>query len=483
MSIVIYLANSEIQIVEGSAGERISIERQLSRKTPEGSIVNGVVTDPDAFALFLKNVFDEKKIPKSDVSLVINSSKFVGQIMTLPPLSPKHTLEYIHREYANIEKEENKLYGFLRLKEKKGEGPGRIYAESISPDYIGGYVSLFEKAGIKLKGIYSGETSLIAAASATSGDSKESFLLVAAESMTFTTVLFIDGVFTYYNSLRCFKEKGSEGYAGELARTVSQIKQFMQANQLGDNIEKVLLAGVDPADLEMYKDAIAGLGITTNVKMFSGSGRTKGKLSDRAGDLIFAASGLFAAGDSSNYLLAYKKSIKPAGKNENLIFVSIGAAVTVFMAALLIIALVVENGKKDKIAELKAQNEQMAFVSADHDEVAGQNAALAENSYRLEDMTENLAGYPWLSAGLAEKIMKLSEKADVRISGYDAGSGALSINVQADQPGDINEFAGKLKGIEGQKRIDYSGYNLTSAGKYSAEIKLILAEGSGRAKS
>jgi len=301
--------------------------------------------------------------------------------------------------------------------------------------------------------------------------------------MTFTTVLFIDGVFTYYNSLRCFKEKGSEGYAGELARTVSQIKQFMQANQLGDNIENVLLAGVDPADLEMYKDAIAGLGITTNVKMFSGSGRTKGKLSDRAGDLIFAASGLFAAGDSSNYLLAYKKSIKPAGKNENLIFVSIGAAVTVFMAALLIIALVVENGKKDKIAELKAQNEQMAFVSADHDEMAGQNAALAENSYRLEDMTENLAGYPWLSAGLAEKIMKLSEKADVRISGYDAGSGALSINVQADQPGDINEFAGKLKGIEGLKRIDYSGYNLTSAGKYSAEIKLILAEGSGRAKS
>ena len=185
MSIVIYLANSEIQIVEGSAGERISIERQLSRKTPEGSIVNGIVTDPDAFALFLKNVFDEKKIPKSDVSLVINSSKFVGQIMTLPPLSPKHTLEYIHREYANIEKEENKLYGFLRLKEKKGEGPGRIYAESISPDYIGGYVSLFEKAGIKLKGIYSGETSLIAAASATNGDSKESFLLVAAESMTF----------------------------------------------------------------------------------------------------------------------------------------------------------------------------------------------------------------------------------------------------------------------------------------------------------
>jgi len=131
LSIVIYLANSEIQIVEGNAGERISIERQLLRKTPEGSIVNGVVTDPDAFALFLKNVFDEKKIPKSDVSLVINSSKFVGQIMTLPPLSPKHTLEYIHREYANIEKEENKLYGFLRLKEKKGEGPGRIYAESI----------------------------------------------------------------------------------------------------------------------------------------------------------------------------------------------------------------------------------------------------------------------------------------------------------------------------------------------------------------
>ena len=94
MSIVIYLANSEIQIVEGNAGERISIERQLLRKTPEGSIVNGIVTDPDAFALFLKNVFDEKKIPKSDVSLVINSSKFVGQIMTLPPLSPKHTLEY-----------------------------------------------------------------------------------------------------------------------------------------------------------------------------------------------------------------------------------------------------------------------------------------------------------------------------------------------------------------------------------------------------
>lgn len=63
--------------------------------------------------------------------------------------------------------------------------------------------------------------------------------------------------------------RGTEDYAQDIARSVSQIRQFMQANQLDYPIEAVLLAGVNPQDLPLYQNAISQLDIYARVEVFA----------------------------------------------------------------------------------------------------------------------------------------------------------------------------------------------------------------------
>ena len=50
MNTVIYLANKQIQIVEGTASKgALSVKRYYSVEAPEGSIINGIVMDTDSF--------------------------------------------------------------------------------------------------------------------------------------------------------------------------------------------------------------------------------------------------------------------------------------------------------------------------------------------------------------------------------------------------------------------------------------------------
>ena len=239
MSTVIYLSNQQIHIVEGKRGKSATVNRFISYPAPQGTIINGIIMDTEAFGTFLKEIWTENKLPVKDVNLVVNSTKFVGQNMEIPKMQDEKTLDHIKRGFSNIDRSEEKVYGFIRL-ESSHKKMQRLYAESVSPDFISDYIKFFDGIGIKLKGIYSGEGSMISLVNATAAKNYGTFILMIADSMTLTTVLYVNKVFTYYNSVRCFHEPGTEEYAQDLTRSVSQIRQFMQANQLEADQDRYL---------------------------------------------------------------------------------------------------------------------------------------------------------------------------------------------------------------------------------------------------
>ena len=276
MSTVIYLSNQQIHIVEGKRGKTATINRYISYPAPQGTIINGIIMDAEAFGAFLKEKWTENKLPVKDVSLVVNSTKFVGQNMEIPKMQDEKTLDHIKRGFSNIDRSEERVYGFIRL-ESSHKKMQRLYAESVSPDFISDYIKFFDGIGIKLKGIYSGEGSMISLVNATAAKTYNTFMLMIADSMTLTTVLYVNKVFTYYNSVRCFHEPGTEDYAQDLTRSASQIKQFMQANQLDSELEVILLAGVEERDLTFYKTIMQEYGVQTKIDIFADTKTIKGQ--------------------------------------------------------------------------------------------------------------------------------------------------------------------------------------------------------------
>jgi Tfp pilus assembly PilM family ATPase len=482
MSTVVYLSNQQIHIVEGVRGKTATVNRYLSFPAPQGSIINGIIMDQETFGSFLKEIWSANKLQTKDVNLVINSSKFVGQNMEIPKMADEKTLEHIKRGFSNIDRSEEKVYGFIRL-EGSHKKMKRLYAESVSPDFISDYISFFEGIGIKLKGIYSGEGGMISLVNATAAKNFDTFMIMIADSMTLTTVLYVKKVFTYYNSVRCFHEPGSEDYAQDLTRSASQIKQFMQANQLDSELEVILLAGVEEKDLSFYKTIMKEYGVQTKIDIFSDTKNIKGLDGIFAQKYLFATSGLFNGGNGSNYILRYlsKKTEKKANSN-TIYFVAIGATLVVAGIAFLI-AFLFARGRRKQLEDLQAYNTSPGTLMQveTYDELTYRNSFLVGQYLSIANINENLDTYPWATKNVREHIFKLSEGyATVTLTSCNSDSGTTDMSVTAENPKVINEFITILMSQKMFHNVTYTGYSYSAENQYRVNVSCTLEESVGR---
>lgn len=482
MSTVIYLSNQQIHIVEGKRGKSATVNRFLSYPAPQGTIINGIIMDTEAFGTFLKEIWTENKLPVKDVNLVVNSTKFVGQNMEIPKMQDEKTLDHIKRGFSNIDRSEEKVYGFIRL-ESSHKKMQRLYAESVSPDFISDYMKFFDGIGIKLKGIYSGEGSMISLVNATAAKNYGTFILMIADSMTLTTVLYVNKVFTYYNSVRCFHEPGTEDYAQDLTRSASQIKQFMQANQLDSELEAILLAGVEERDLTFYKTIMSEYGVQTKIDIFSDTKNIKGQDGIYAQKYLFATSGLFNNGIGGNYITRYqsKKTEKKDASNVKY-FVILGVTLLI-MIVVFIFAFLHKKNKQDELERLEKYNNNPAILMQveEFDKLTLRNSFLVGQYLSIASINENLDTYPWATSKVQKHIFKLAEGyATVTITSCDANSGTTNMSVMAKNPQIINEFITILMKQDIFHDVTYSGYNYTSDEMYQVNVSCTLEEAVGR---
>lgn len=482
MSTVIYLSNQQIQIVEGKSGKTATVNRCFDFPAPQGSIINGIVMDQETFGNFIKDIWSENKLSTKDVMLVINSTKFVGQNMEIPKMSDEKTLDHIRRGFSNIDRSEEKVYGFIRL-ESSQKKMQRLYAESVSPDFVKDYIDFFQNIGITLKGIYSGEGSTISLINSTKAKQLSTFMLMIADSMTLTTVLYVNKVFTYYNSSRCFHEQGTEDYAQDLTRSVSQIRQFMQAQQLDSELEAIVLAGVNENDMNLYKAHMRDFGVQTPIEIFSDAKNIKGNALSEVQTHLFATSGLFDNGSNGNYLTRYqaKKVEKKDGSNAK--YFIILAIAFVIAAGGFVIALLRTQNIKKQLEEIESFNNSAAtqMQVEQYDELTMRNSFLIGQYLSIANINENLDTYPWATSKVQSKMFKLADGyASFSITSCNADSGTTNMDVFASDVQKINEFIAIMKNQKMFHNVTYTGYSYSAEDKYHVNMSCTLEEAVGR---
>ena len=104
MAEVVFLSNTNIQIASGSSTVGgVKVNKLFSAPIPEGAVLNGVVMDKDMLTKTLKEVWQTNKLPKSEVTLIINSPQLRANRTDAPIMSDKKTTEYIKRETKDTE--------------------------------------------------------------------------------------------------------------------------------------------------------------------------------------------------------------------------------------------------------------------------------------------------------------------------------------------------------------------------------------------
>ena len=479
MSTVIYLANQQVQIVTGNSnGKKITINQSYTLDAPEGSIINGIVMDADSFIGFLRETWVSLRLPVKDVIVVINSSKFVGKNIEMPVLKDSKTLEFIEREFTDINKGGSYCYGYIPLAlEGKTK---RVYAENIPTDFIKDYLDIFSEAGIKIKAVYSGEGSIINFVAKTSGKKYGTFILEIADRMTITTLLFVNGAFYYFNSTRCFHEQESEEYAQDMARSASQIIQFMQAHQIEYPLETIILAGVNPLNIYTYSEAILQQGIQVPVQVFSDENLQAGADIQNS---LHAAGGLINTGKHQNFLTLYhsskNKKEEEAGSKTGM-FIIVGAVAVMLIA--LAAAFTARILKKKELREAEDANQAMATQVTWYDMVVAENSFISAQYNSIVGLDENIYTYPVCNTDVRNLINKCAGNfAEISFESFDADSGVVSFTATSGTVDEINLFIAELNKQDIFNSVDYSGYSYNEATEnWDIHVNCILAESAGR---
>lgn len=483
MRTVVYLSNQQIQVVVGTPGQKkIGVSNIYTGDAPDGSIINGIVMDTDLFVGFMKEFWAKNNLPTKDVVCVINSSKFTGKTIELPPMNDQKTLEFIEREFADVSRGEELVYGMIPI--GVTDKMRKMYVESISADFIKDYVDIFQEIGIKVKEIHSGQGSLISLTQMTITKHHQTFILEIADRMTLTTLLWVNGSFYYFNSIRCFHEQGTEDYAMDIAKSVSQVTQFMQAHQIEFPLETVALAGVDPMNLFMYQNAILQQGMQLPVILYEAD-TIQGSSLEMQYHLP-AISGLVVSGNGKwqNYLTRFKTKSDKKENGQSLKGLIGIVACLVVMLVLLGASIVFKNIKEKELQELKEYNTSpeimMQVVRFDYltervNFLVGQHASLI-------DVKDNIYTYPVGNNVVTKKIKDCAGNyAEVSFESFDANAGVVSMTAKAASVDDINKFIKKLNDETIFSKVDYTGYSyVTAEDKWDIHVTITLAESAGR---
>lgn len=484
MSTVIYLANQQIQVVTGSLKNRkICIENRLEAEAPEGSIINGIVMDTELFIEFMKEFKTAHKLPVKDVILVINSTKFTGKTIEMPELNEKKTAEFIVREFADLQKE-NCLYSYLPLGAVKGKTK-RVYAESIEPDFIKDYIDIFREIGIQLKSIVSGESSLIGLTAMTIGAVQRTFSLIIADSNILTTILWIDGSFYYFNNTRCFHEQETEEYAADVARSVSQIVQFMQAHQIEQQMESIVIAGIDRDNLSMYQRAVAQMGIQTPVQVFEAStlvasGETEGQ------KCLRSAGGLAINLKHQDFLKQYTLGAKKKNGAKKHVARQVIVILVVFLFVLIAVVslYMMLLSRKAELRQLDEYNSSPEIINSisEYDMQSNKNRYLNAQRDAITSLNDHLLTYPVFDSGMIAQIEACAKGyATVSVEAFDAAEGTIQMTASSDSVDQINRFISKLNANEIFETVNYTGYTYNdSTSNWDINVTCTLAEAAGR---
>ena len=117
--IALHLSNRHIRIVDGTvSGQRVTVQAMYDEEDTRGCILNGIVMDVDAFSDLMRTIWEKYNLPRKDVHLVINSSQFTTKILELPKQSEKLLMQFISREFSDVERIEDPVYSYYLLDDK-----------------------------------------------------------------------------------------------------------------------------------------------------------------------------------------------------------------------------------------------------------------------------------------------------------------------------------------------------------------------------
>ncbi len=270
-----FCSPTQIKVLMGdSDGKAISLDNYAVINIPEGSMINGIITDEDAMTNALASLATEYALDKDDSYLVIDSNSIMVKTMDVPPLSEGQIMEFVEREFSQYGEDENdaeKLYDYTVINPQAESGGATIMAVAAGKGLIESYRTIFVGAGINLKGINIGTNALIKLARFVPQLQSGTFVLAIVDGKNLAFTLFNGGEYSLTNKYRLLNMIGTPEWQGEIGDNLSSMIQFNKGQKNTNDIEAIHFTGILPEEIESLKSTLEYLTINVDGLSMTGS--------------------------------------------------------------------------------------------------------------------------------------------------------------------------------------------------------------------
>lgn len=484
--LVVYLSNRYIKVVSGEASAgRITVKNMLFTVDTGGCILNGTVTDEDGFVQLISSLWDTNKLPRKGVRLVIGSSQFTTKVTAAPMLKPKQMMEYVSREFTDVGRISDPVYGYFPLpgKQDKKVKVRSVFAMAAERSFIRYYMDLFARMGIAVDNVESSVGAVIRLLGQLPQVKDSTCIVQFVDDVTLMNFLIMDGEYVYSSRSRVFSEPGTPGFAGEISRAVGDILQFAKAQNLPQEILNVYAAGIPVQDWPAYQENI-GL-INRNIQTQELSG---GKYVQTAqnpdpyrtfSNFALAVGGLIQTDGRTTLMnqMSFDPRKEAARRKRWKIVVPLCIAGGV-MALIIALAGIYLFSLTLKLRQVQEYNwsEEVVGACERYDSLNQEIRAIASLNNSMLGLQEGVLEYPKVDSGIEEVIEDCARGlVTARLSSYQADSGVISFDTSAPDVYLIHQFIHLLSERTEFASVDYTGYSQDSEGTWRVKVNCTMA--------
>lgn len=491
--VTLYLSGNHIIALVGTvSGKKLTAQKLYVHRFEEPMMSNRKIVDPEAYTKALEEFLDHYQLPTKNINLLLSSSLFISKMVELPVMKSKELMGYIPREFNDVENRKEPIYECSVIntvykqekEEEKGKKYQHIFAAMIEREVLDDVYYMVHKLKLKVSSISMDQAKNIRLMGRMPQVMKNTCIVQIMQGNNMTNILYINGNYTYSTTSRLFSDVDTPGYGVEIARSVSNIMQFMKAQQIDEQIQNVYVAGVSPDTFTYVEEGIYQINDQIQTDWISGDGVIDWQIEgEELTDFIPMIAGL----QKENGVTSLKKQYMKHSPHGKAMWEAIkNWSIVVGVALIMIIIIVVlgvqyfTNSARIDTAQAYLTNERVAQEKEEYEQLLYSNELTYRQITYVQGVKEAILSYPLCDSKVLEDFEACVDGlAEVEVTSFDSASGTMTTAMTAEDVAQIHLLVTHMIENEMFTNIEYTGYTYNN-NAWTVNVVFTLSTSVGR---
>lgn len=474
----IYISSEKIELIayEGSA-KRLSIQEYFTVPLPEGTMINGKITEPTQLEDCLRSIKEKNPQLLQTPSLVVDGNFLLSKKLNVPVLKRPQYIHLIEEEFADaVDNPQDLICDYHPLNTTSAD-QNTILACATEKETIESYIAVFQAAGIKLASIRLGLQALLHCVEQNTAQSSKTYVLNVIDGVSMLSLVFDKGVNVFMSRTRLYYE-GTEALARVLAENLSGLMQFNRSQQL-DDIETSYYMGLSRDDIAFLKESNPHYGV--EIATFDATETIAGteKLAE---ETHFPFLSLLLPEKSIDFLLNYQNvdKVRRAAKPIDKRIWMAGGLLAVIAAPILFFT--INNALMDHQSQSihnYINDPTVLAKSKELDAISSKTAYIEKVRQQIALWELQMSALSPITGELLDYITQTkSDTVRINLIDFDEETGKITVNGSCANETVSASYVESLKQFDVILDITYTGYSMDDAQEmpYSFSIELALLE-------